>query len=60
MQNSTVGFLGRSYQHTYRNYKDNNTIYTLMPNCKGDYWPKSGTGLFMFDDVINFWSTIVM
>ena len=32
----------------------------LIPNCNGDYWPKSSTWLFMFDDSIRFWFTIVM
>ena len=32
----------------------------LMPDCYGDYWPKTGTMLFMFDDFIKFWSTIVI
>ena len=31
-----------------------------MSNCTGDYWPESITRLFMFDDLLNLWSTIVM
>ena len=32
----------------------------LMPNCNGDYCPKSSNWLFMFDYLLKFWSTIVM
>ena len=31
----------------------------LMPNCYGMYRPKSSTRLFMFDDLIKFWFTIM-
>ena len=35
-------------------------IKCLIPNCNWDYWQKSSTMLVMFDDLLKFWSNIVM
>ena len=44
---------------SHSNIPCNFSFKFLMPNCIRYYWPKSRTRLFMFDDHINFLSTIV-